>query len=234
MKTPTIALAALAALAILASPALAQEFSFDEFVGTWEGTISSGQFGGYDEPITLVVHADGSYTDSSGRLMPTIYPDTQMCEYDVPTNRVHFWYLQTVYAGQRFYQHHYHEVVEYTGNYLELHYNFWDDDQPNPEAQTIALFRAGVTAAGGTTPVIATSTQAYPNPFNPATRVVFELTADGPARLTTSPGLRRVSGAGYSRGQESHWLKGCISPTKAVQSPPRRHPAWARAGPGWT
>jgi hypothetical protein len=44
--------------------------------------------------------------------MPSIYPDTQMCEYEASTNRVHFWFLYLVYSGQHFYQHFYYEVVE--------------------------------------------------------------------------------------------------------------------------
>ena len=175
-------LAAVCLVLGLAMPAIAQDFSFDEFVGTWEGTISSENFGGYSDPITLVVQPDGFYTDSSGHLMPTIYPETQQCAFDAPTNRVHFWWLQTVYSGQYFYTHVYHEVVAYTGNYLELHYNFWDDDTPHPQAQTIVLYRAGVTAVDAA-PAAATSLLAYPNPFNPATSVAFELAASGPARL---------------------------------------------------
>lgn len=180
MKTLVIAVLA---LLLPGAPALAEDFSFDEFVGTWEGTISSTFFGGYDDPISLVVHADGFYTDSSGHLMPTLYPNTQQCEYDAASNRVHFWYLQTVYAGQNFYQHHYLEVVEYTGSYLELHYNFWDDDVPHPDAQTIVLHRAGVTAVDDATPLASSPLRAYPNPFNPATSVAFELSTDGPVRL---------------------------------------------------
>lgn len=125
---------------ILANAAYAQVFSFDEFVGTWQGTISSTTYG-YSSPTTLVVFEDGFYTDSSGRLMPTIYPDTQLCEFQESTNRVHFWYLQTVYSGTYFYQHFFYEVVEYTGDYLEMHYNFWDDPEPYPEVQTIAITR---------------------------------------------------------------------------------------------
>jgi hypothetical protein len=167
-------------------PSDPQAFTFDAFVGTWEGTISSQHFGGYSEPITLDVQADGTYTDSSGRLMPTIYPDTQQCEYDEATNRVHFWYLQTVYAGQYFYQHIYFEVVSYTGDTLELHYNFWDDPEPHPEAQTIALVRAGVTSVGDDRPTpspAASAMTAFPNPFNPATRVAFDLPRGGAVTL---------------------------------------------------
>jgi len=115
--------------------------------------------------------------------MPSLYPDTQMCEYDEATNRVHFWYLYLVYAGQHFYQHIYFEVVEYTGNSLELHYNFWDDDVPHPEAQTISLVRSGVTSADEVVVATPSPLSAYPNPFNPATRVVFEMPASGSARL---------------------------------------------------
>jgi hypothetical protein len=125
---------------IFAASASAQVFTFDEFIGTWQGTISSTTYG-YSDPTTLVVQENGFYIDSSGRLMPTIYPDTQQCEFQGSTNRVHFWYLQTVYSGMYFYQHFYYEVVEYDGSYLEMHYNFWDDPEPHPEVQTIALTR---------------------------------------------------------------------------------------------
>ena len=125
---------------MLSTGADAQDFSFDEFTGTWQGTISSTTYG-YSDPTTLVVYANGFYTDSSGRLMPTIYPDTQQCEFQESTNRMHFWYLQTVYAGMYFYQHFYYEVVEYTGSYVEMHYNYWDDPDPLPQVQTIALTR---------------------------------------------------------------------------------------------
>jgi len=118
----------------------AQPFTFDEFIGTWQGTISSTTYG-YSDPMTLVVQPDGFYTDSSGRLMPPLYYDTQQCEFDAPTNRTHFWYLQTVYSGMYFYQHFYYEVVEYDGTYLEMHYNFWDDPEPLPQVQTISLTR---------------------------------------------------------------------------------------------
>ena len=91
--------------------------------------------------MTLVVNADGSYSDSSGLLMPPLYPDTQMCEYEETSNRVHFWYLDLVYSGQHFYQHFFYEVVAYDGYTLEMHYNFWDDPEPHPEVQTITLTR---------------------------------------------------------------------------------------------
>ncbi len=82
----------------------AQDYTTEDFVGTWHGNISATTFGGYDDPITLTIYEDGFYTETSGRLMPTIYPNTQMFEYDAATNRLHFWYLDLVYAGQYFYQ----------------------------------------------------------------------------------------------------------------------------------
>jgi len=119
----------------------AQQYSFSDFVGVWEGTISSQNFTPYNDPITLQIEPNGFYTETSGHLMPTIYPNTQQCEYDAATNRLHFWYLYLVYAGQYNYQHIYHEVVYFNNDTLELHYNFWDDPVPQPQAQTIKLVK---------------------------------------------------------------------------------------------
>lgn len=119
----------------------AQDYTTEDFVGTWHGNISATTFGGYDDPITLTIYEDGFYTETSGHLMPTIYPNTQMFEYDAATNRLHFWYLDLVYAGQYFYQHFYFEVVYFENDTLEAHYNFWDDPQPFPDAGVIYIVK---------------------------------------------------------------------------------------------
>lgn len=132
-------------LAFTFQHSLAQEYTFEDFIGTWHGYISSENFGGYNDPITMTIEADGFYTETSGRLMPTIYPNTQQCEYDAETNRMHWWYLQTVYAGQYFYQHFFYDVVYFNNDTLEMHYNFWDDPEPYPQAGTIFLVRENLT-----------------------------------------------------------------------------------------
>jgi hypothetical protein len=119
----------------------AQDYSFDDFVGTWNGTISSESFEGYNDPITMTIEPDGFYTETSGHLMPTIYPNTQESEFDAETNRYHWWYLQTVYAGQYFYQHFFYEIVYFENDTLEMHYNFWDDPEPHPQVGTIFLVK---------------------------------------------------------------------------------------------
>lgn len=124
----------------------AQDYSFEDFIGTWSGYISSNSFGGYNDPMTMIIEEDGFYTETSGHLMPTIYPNTQQSGFDEATNRYHWWYLQTVYAGQYTYQHFYYEVVYFHNDTLEMHYNFWDDPEPHPEAGTIFLVRE--TAVG--------------------------------------------------------------------------------------
>lgn len=124
----------------------AQEYSLEDFVGTWHGNISATTFGGYDDPITLTIYEDGFYTETSGRLMPTLYPNTQQFEYDAATNRLHFWYLDLVYAGQYFYQHFYYEVVYFENDTLEAHYNFWDDPQPFPDAGIIYIVKENTNA----------------------------------------------------------------------------------------
>jgi hypothetical protein len=73
--------------------------------------------------------------------MPSIYPNTQESGFDAETNRYHWWYLKTVYAGQYFYQHFFYEVVYFQNDTLEMHYNFWDDPEPYPEVGTIFLVR---------------------------------------------------------------------------------------------
>jgi hypothetical protein len=116
-------------------------YTFEDFVGTWHGYISSESFGGYNDPMTMIIEADGYYTETSGHLMPTIYPNTQQSEFEDETNRYHWWYLKTVYAGQYFYQHFFYEVVHFQNDTLEMHYNFWDDPEPYPEVGTIFLVR---------------------------------------------------------------------------------------------
>jgi hypothetical protein len=126
----------------------AQEFSFDEFVGTWNGNSYSENVPDWNAAMTLVVEEDGFYTDSSGILMPTIYPNTQQVEYSSTTNRVHFWYLSTVYSGNTFYTHYYFEVIYYDGVTLHMAYNFWDDPEPHPDTQLIILEKDGVMNEG--------------------------------------------------------------------------------------
>jgi len=132
-------------LSILTSVTNAQNYTFEDFVGTWHGYISSENYGGYNDAMTMIIEEDGFYTENTGRLMPTIYPNTQQCEYDVATNRMHWWYLQTVYAGQYFYQHFFYDVVYFQNDTLEMHYNYWDDPEPYPEVGTIFLVKENLT-----------------------------------------------------------------------------------------
>jgi len=119
----------------------AQDYTFEDFVATWDGYISSESFGGYNDAMTMTIEEDGFYTETSGHLTPTIYPNTEESEFDAATNRYHWWYLQTVYAGQYFYQHFYYEVVYFQNDTLEMHYNFWDDPEPYPQVGTIFLVK---------------------------------------------------------------------------------------------
>lgn len=123
-----------------------QSYTFEDFVGTWNGYISSESFGGYYDPMTMTIEPDGFYIETSGHLMPTTYPNTQQSEFEAETNRYHWWYLDVVYSGQYFYQHFYYEVVYFQNDTLEMHYNFWDDPEPHPETGTIFLVRDTFTA----------------------------------------------------------------------------------------
>ncbi|MCB2207234.1 MAG: T9SS type A sorting domain-containing protein [Bacteroidetes bacterium] len=137
----TIYILTLFLISIIQNPLFAQEYAFEDIIGTWHGYISSETFGGYNDPMTMTIFENGFYTETSGHLMPTIYPNTQQCEYDAETNRMHWWYLQLVYAGQYFYQHFYYDVVYFNNDTLEMHYNYWDDPEPHPQVGTIFLVR---------------------------------------------------------------------------------------------
>jgi hypothetical protein len=141
----TIYILTLFLISIIQNPLFAQEYAFEDFIGTWHGYISSETFGGYNDPMTMTIFENGFYTETSGHLMPTIYPNTQQCEYDAETNRMHWWYLQTVYAGQYFYQHFFYDVVYFNNDTLEMHYNYWDDPEPHPQVGTIFLVRENLT-----------------------------------------------------------------------------------------
>jgi len=145
MKTTLHQITGTFLLLFLSITAIGQDYTFEDFVGTWHGTISSQTFGGYNDPITMTIEPDGFYTETSGHLMPTIYPNTQQCEYQASTNRFHWWYLGTVWGGQYFYDHFYYEVVYFENGVLEMHYNFWDDPEPYPEVGTIYLVKEGAT-----------------------------------------------------------------------------------------
>ena len=132
-------------ISLLSFSSYGQEITYEDFVGTWHGTISSSYFEGYNDPITMVIEEDNFYTETSGHLMPTIYPGTQQCDFQASTNRFHWWYLSTVYAGQSTYAHFYYEVVYFQNDTLELHYNFWDNPEPDPEAGIIFLVKASNT-----------------------------------------------------------------------------------------
>lgn len=166
-------------------PILATDFTFADFIGTWQGTSTSESVQEWNTPMTLIVQSNGFYTDSSGLLMPTIYANSQNCEFDSATNRVHFWYLSTVYVNQYFYQHFYYELVSYDGYNLVMEYNFWDDPESHPQVQTIDLTRSGnvqVEDNSILSPAVLKLEGTYPNPFISSTNIRFELKS--PANVT--------------------------------------------------
>lgn len=116
----------------------ARDYSVYDFVGTWHGTIES-EWNYYSEEITITFYPDGTYMETSGRLLPSIYQNTQTWDIDYENDRLHFQYLRLVYAGRRTYQHYYFDIVNFKSDMFELHYNFWNDPEPNPEAQKLVL-----------------------------------------------------------------------------------------------
>lgn len=121
------------------------EYKTEDFTGTWYGVIES-EYNYYSYQTELTLYENGKYTESSGQLMPSIYPDTQTWDIDYENGRLHFKYLQLVYAGRRTYQHFYYDIVKFDDNNLELHYNFWNDPEPSPGIQKIVLQRNETTS----------------------------------------------------------------------------------------
>jgi len=127
------------------------DYKSADFVGTWHGTISNSE---NEYKTTLVIYEDGFYIESSGSLMPGIYPDTQTFEFDAETNRLHFKYLQIVYAGRKTYTHIFYELISFENGNLEAHYNFWDDEEPNPDFGVLKLKKEGTLDVAESTNII--------------------------------------------------------------------------------
>jgi hypothetical protein len=143
MKKTFNYLAAGLLLFLITNAVKAQNYTFDDFVGTWNGTIFSPSTNGATVPMTMIIEADGFYTETSGHLMPTLYPNTQQVEYLPESNRLHWWYLGTAWGGQNFYTHFFYNVVYFENGVLELHYNFWNDPEPQPQTGIIYLIKEG-------------------------------------------------------------------------------------------
>lgn len=114
-----------------------KDYTTQDFIGTWNGVIESEMLGESLE-TTLTFNEDGTYHESSGTLMPTIYPETQTWKIN-SNNRLQLSYLSTVYAGQRTYQYFIYDVVVFENNMIELHYNFHQEENPQPNVQRIVL-----------------------------------------------------------------------------------------------
>lgn len=140
MKLIIVAAFMLSGLLISLNKLSAGEYSVDNFAGKWYGTIESEAYY-YSEEITLTLNPDGTYTETSGRLMPSTYPDTQTWDIDHENNRLHFKYLTVVYAGRKTYQHFFYDIVNFKNDMFELHYNFWNDPEPQPDLQKLVLSR---------------------------------------------------------------------------------------------
>ncbi|MCB0807591.1 MAG: hypothetical protein KDC05_17485, partial [Bacteroidales bacterium] len=181
---------------------IAQEYSFEDFVGTWHGTIFSPSTNGSTVPMTMEIQANGFYTETSGALMPSLYPNTQECEYEASTNRMHWWYLGTAWGGQYFYDHFYYEVVYFQNDTLEMHYNYWDDPMPHPGIGTIMLVKENLTPAPAALQLVMNDfnmelTWTEPqigsgNPANPDAYNVYYKMDEGPYTLletTTNTGF---------------------------------------------
>jgi hypothetical protein len=138
----------------------AQSYSSADFVGEWHGEI----FNRYDgtRQTSIMLYSNGDYTESSGNLMPTIYPNTQKWEYEASTNRLHFWWLQTVYAGHKTYSHTYYELIRFDQDSVILHYNFWDDPVAHPEVGKLELRNKNAISSVSTIEPV--NLQIFPNP----------------------------------------------------------------------
>ena len=108
-------------LAFLMCPAWSR-FTASDFLGAWDGDYSWETNGGGATFTTLTFHENGQYNESSLNVYGTLYPNTNMWEYNASTNWIRLYWVSHIYNGQPSYTEANYFVLGCTETSLELVY----------------------------------------------------------------------------------------------------------------
>jgi len=115
---------------------------FSDFVGTWDGNITNDQTWSYDDPISIIIEANGEYSvinNPGGHLVSDLYPGTEEVLYNPSTNILTFRWVQYYHyaCGGACYSGVYFQVMEYDDGEMTLFYN--NGSGPAPQANSLFL-----------------------------------------------------------------------------------------------
>lgn len=127
---------------LLSATMVAQDYTFADFVGTWNGNITSDLTFGYDDPITIVIQPNGDYSvpyNPGGHLISSLYHGSEEILFNPSTNIITFrWINYYHYAcGGACYSSVPMQVMDYSNGDLTLHYN--NGSGPAPQAVSAFL-----------------------------------------------------------------------------------------------
>lgn len=123
------------------------QITYADFVGTWTGTFTRNfPTPAVNTTLTMTIDPSNTYTETSGHFMPALYPNTQTCNFDAPTNRFMMRYLSTVTQGQSSYTNIWYEVIQLTSDTLEMIFNSNDIANPDPFFGHLFLTRNSSTS----------------------------------------------------------------------------------------
>lgn len=128
-------------LVFLSVNAVSGQISEKELIGEWNGRITSDLNGGRDNSTTLILYANGSFTESSSYLS-SIYPQTQKWKFIDSTQHIEFSWVNTYYAGKAFYSEAKYKIALFSNDSLVLFYDRDDLEEPLPNVSTFRLSNA--------------------------------------------------------------------------------------------
>ena len=125
---------------------LSQDYIFSDFIGTWNGNITNDQSWPYDDPITIIINANGSYSvpyNPGNHLVSDLYPGTEEVSYN-PSNNIltYQWVMYYHYScGGPCYTSVPFQVMNFENGELTLYYN--NGSGPAPQANSMFLSLEG-------------------------------------------------------------------------------------------
>jgi len=131
---------------VIQSFLLSQDYVFSDFIGTWNGNITNDQSWPYDDPITIIINANGSYSvpyNPGNHLVSDLYPGTEEVSYS-PSNNIltYQWVMYYHYScGGPCYTSVPFQVMEFENGELTLYYN--NGSGPAPQANSMFLSLEG-------------------------------------------------------------------------------------------